>query len=73
MSVVVEYQVIGDERLHCAGCEARICSALLRLPGVRNVQASAQSQQISVSLDSTQVSPEQVHARLQRLGYQVAP
>lgn len=73
MSVLIEYQVIGEERLHCAACEARIGSALLRLPGVRNVQASAQSQQISVTLDSTQVSPEQVRARLQQLGYQVAP
>jgi len=72
MSVVIEYQVIGEERLHCAACEARIGSALLRLPGVRNVQASVQSQQISVTLDSAQVSPEQVRARLQQLGYQVA-
>lgn len=62
MSIVIEFHVIGDERLHCAACEARIGSALLRLPGVRNVQARARSQQISVTLDSTQVSHEQVRA-----------
>ena len=73
MSVLIEYQVIGEERLHCAACEARIGSALLRLPGVRNVQARAQSQQISITIDPTQISPEQVRARLQQLGYQVAP
>jgi len=73
MSVVIEFHVIGEDLIHCAACETRIGSALHRLPGVRNVQASAQSQQISVTLDPTKVSPEQVRARLQQLGYQLAP
>lgn len=71
MTTHIEFQVIGDEKIHCAGCETRIGFALRRLPGVRDVRASTQTQRVAVTIDPEEVRPEQVRARLQELGYQV--
>ncbi len=68
----VNFTVTGEEKIHCAGCEQRIAHVLRRLSGIQDVQASAQSQQVVVTLDPAQTSPEQVRAKLKQLGYQVA-
>ncbi|WP_018991681.1 heavy-metal-associated domain-containing protein [Aromatoleum toluclasticum] len=72
MTTLIDFQVIGDEKIHCSGCETRIGFALRRLPGVRDVQASANTQRIAVSIDPEAVSADEVRARLQALGYEVA-
>lgn len=72
MITQLQLQVTGDEQIHCAGCETRIGFALRRLPGVHEVRASAQTQQVCVSFDLAQVTPEQLRARLQQLGYEAA-
>lgn len=72
MTILIQLQVTGKEKIHCAGCETRIGFALHRLPGVRDVHASAQTQQISVTIDPAEVTPEQLRARLQELGYEAA-
>ncbi len=72
MTIHIEFQVIGDEKIHCSGCETRIGFALRRLPGVREVRASTESQRIAVAIDPEELSVEQVRARLQELGYEVA-
>lgn len=72
MTILIEFQVIGDEKIHCSGCETRIGFALRRLPGVRDVRASAETQLIAVTIDPEEVKPERVRARLQELGYEVA-
>ena len=72
MTLTIQLEVIGEEKMHCAGCETRIGYALRRLSGVREVRASAETQQVSVTLDPALVSAEQVRARLRELGYQVA-
>jgi copper chaperone len=69
--MVVQFEVIGEERIHCAGCESRIATALRRLPGVEEVQASAGTQQVKVTIDPARVSAEDLSARLEQLGYQV--
>lgn len=69
--MVVQFEVIGEERIHCAGCESRIATALRRLAGVEEVQASAETQQVKVTIDPARVSAEVLSARLQQLGYQV--
>lgn len=72
MTIKLELKVIGEETIHCSGCETRIGYALRCLPGIQDVRASAETQDISVTLDPTRISPEQVRARLKQLGYQVA-
>ena len=71
MMTVIQLHVIGAEKMHCEGCETRVSNALRRLPGVRDVQASAATQQIAVTIDPSTVSRQQVCARLQQLGYEV--
>lgn len=67
----LRFTVVGEDRLHCAGCEQRVSSALRRLAGVHAVRASAQTQRVDVTIDAVQVRPEQVRARLEQLGYEV--
>jgi copper chaperone len=69
--MVVQFELIGEERIHCAGCESRIATALRRLPGVEEVQASAETQRVKLTIDPARVSADEVWARLEQLGYQV--
>jgi copper chaperone CopZ len=73
MTDTVQVTVIGEQTLHCAGCEERIRRALRRLPGVQEVEASAHTQQVTVVIDPGRASPDQVRAKLEQLGYQLAP
>lgn len=70
-TTVVQFEVVGEEKIHCAGCESRIATALRRLPGVADVQASAEAQRVSVTIDPARTSENEVRARLEQLGYQV--
>lgn len=67
----IDFMVTGAQKIHCEGCEQRIGTALRRLPGIQEVQASAHTQQVVVTIDPTQVSSDQVRAKLEQLGYQV--
>jgi copper chaperone len=71
MASTAEFIVTGDQKIHCEGCEQRIDRALRRLPGVREVEASAETQRVAVTLDPNQVGPEEVRERLDLLGYEV--
>lgn len=71
MARTTTFTVTGEQKIHCEGCEQRIDRALRRLPGVGNVEASAESQRVIVEMDPEQVSPEQVRQRLDLLGYEV--
>lgn len=73
MTKQVLYRVIGDEKMHCEGCETRVSNALRRLDGVHDVKANANEQSISVSFNTDEVSPEQLESRLDQLGYKVVP
>ncbi|MGQ0523100.1 MAG: heavy-metal-associated domain-containing protein [Betaproteobacteria bacterium] len=69
---VLQFEVIGEEKIHCEGCESRISNALRRLPGVEDVQASAETQRVKVTIDSAKVSADEVRARLALIGYHAA-
>jgi copper chaperone CopZ len=70
MAQTVELVVMGEEKMHCAGCEQRVSKALQRLPGVQEVRASAATQHVLVTIDPNQVGADQVQAKLEQLGYQ---
>lgn len=69
----IEFTVTGKQRIHRSGCEQQIGRALRRLPGIQKAWASALTQRVAVTIDPTQVSPDEVRAKLGQLGYQVAP
>ncbi len=73
MTRTIEFTVIGERKIHCAGCEANIGNALRRIPGVRDVQPSQQTQRVAVKINPAQVNTEQVRAKLEELGYEVTP
>ena len=70
MVQTLEFVVMGEEKMHCAGCEQRVSNVLRGLPGVQEVQANATTQQVRVTIDPSQVGAEQVRAKLEQLGYQ---
>lgn len=71
MSETIDFNVTGETSIHCAGCEQRISRALRRIPGIHKVQTSIRRQQIEVTFEPTQVSPELIQAKLGEIGYEV--
>ena len=71
MARSIDLVVTGKQQIHCAGCELRIETALRRLPGIRDVQASAETQRVVVKANSAVVGSDQVRAKLEELGYTV--
>ncbi len=72
MPQTINFTVNDETKIHCVGCEQRIGNALHRLPGILDVQASAETQRVVATIDSARIGPEQVQEKLERLGYKVA-
>lgn len=71
MTTTMHFAVTGEQAIHCDGCEQRITRALEHLDGVQAVEASAQTQHISVETGPAQIGPDQLHERLALLGYDI--
>jgi heavy metal translocating P-type ATPase len=65
-------KVIGEQTMHCGGCEQTVKFALGQLSGVQSVEASHKTQQINLTFDRQLLNLEQVHQALDRLGYEVS-
>ncbi|MGQ0545661.1 MAG: heavy-metal-associated domain-containing protein [Betaproteobacteria bacterium] len=72
MTTTVHFEVVGEEKIHCGGCESRIATALGCVPGVAAVRANAETQRVSVTLDPARTSADEMRARLEKLGYRTA-
>lgn len=68
----LQFEVVGERKINCSRCEARIGDGLRQLQGVENVQASAETQRVSVTIDPAQVSSDRLRTELEELGYKVA-
>ena len=73
MNKQVKYRVIGEDKMHCKGCETRVIDALNNLKGVQEVQADANEQRISIIFNTDDVGPEELEGRLEELGYKLVP
>ena len=60
---------VVDKAIHCAGCEARIQSILVRMPGVQGAKVSHKTQKVDLTIDSGSVSIQEVKDKLEDLGY----
>lgn len=67
MLTSITFEVIGDQRLTCEGCEQRVERLLKSVPGVDQVRAQAGNQRIQVLFDSTLLEPAAI-ARAIRYG-----
>ncbi len=65
-------KVIGQQTMHCGGCENTVKFTLKQLPGIQDVQASHKTQLIDLSFDTEALDLEQVRQELDWIGYQVA-
>ncbi len=66
MMNTTDFTVVGEEKMHCEGCEQRVGRVLKRLPGVREVQANHRSQHVGVEYDLGQVGEESFLSQVAR-------
>jgi len=66
----VTFEVIGDQRLVCEGCEERVENALKNLQGVRKVRAHSRNQRIDVLFDATSLDASAIAEFIDKVGYQ---
>ncbi len=66
----ITFEVIGDQRLVCEGCEQRVESLLKALPGVEKVRARARNQRIEVLFDAAALEATAIAERLGKAGYE---
>ncbi len=65
-------RVIGEQTMHCGGCENTVKFALKQLPGVQQVEASHGTQLIDLTFDTEKLNLERVRQELEWIGYKVA-
>lgn len=66
----ITFDVVGDQRLTCEGCEQRVERLLKTLQGVGQVRAQAHNQRIEVLFDAALVDATVITERLGEGGYQ---
>ena len=66
----ITFQITGDQRLACEGCEQRVQGLLRTLPGVKQVRAQTHDQRIEVLFETTIVKPDAITIGLAEAGYE---
>ena len=66
----ITFEVIGDQRLVCEGCEERVEHALKALQGVGQVRARARNQHVDVLFDTAVLDAAAIAERIAKAGYQ---
>lgn len=66
----VNFEVIGDQRLFCDGCERRVERLLKALQGVGQVRAQARNQHIEVLFDTAALDAGTIAKHLGDAGYE---
>ncbi len=64
-------EVVGQQTLHCGGCERTVEFTLSQLPGVRVINVDHTTQLIEIALTGDETDLEKVKAELEWIGYQV--
>lgn len=67
------FEIVGDQKLHCEGCENRVMRLVKGIPGVTRVRAQASSQRVDVQFDSGVLSATDIAGRLAQAGYETRP
>ncbi|MBK8002111.1 MAG: heavy-metal-associated domain-containing protein [Verrucomicrobia bacterium] len=70
MFKTITFEVVGDQKLGCEGCEKRVEHALKTLPGVGQVRASASKQRVEVLFDAAKQDAAAIAERISKTGYQ---
>jgi copper chaperone len=70
MMKTVVLEIVGEQRMHCEGCQERVETMLGELPGVRKVRAQARKQCVEVLFDPAQVQAIAIEERMREAGYE---
>ena len=70
MLTSMTFEVVGDQRLACEGCENRVARLLRALKGVERVRAQAGTQRIDVQFDPALANATSIAERLTSAGYE---
>jgi copper chaperone CopZ len=64
-------EVVGQQTLHCGGCERTVEFTLSQLPGVRVINVDHTTQLIEIALTGDETELEKIKAELEWIGYEV--
>jgi copper chaperone len=64
------FEVVGDRRLTCEGCEERVEDLLEAMQGVRKVRARSRKQSVEVLFDGAVLDASAIVERLRGAGYE---
>lgn len=64
------FEIVGEPRLACEGCEQRVERLLKAVPGVGQVRAHASNQRIDVLFDGNVLNTDAIAERVAKAGYQ---
>ena len=62
-------EVVGEQTLHCGGCERTVEFTLSQLPGVRVIDVDHTTQLIEIALTGDETDFEKVQSELEWIGY----
>ena len=65
-----EWRVTG---MDCGSCAAKVRGAVERLPGVGDVDVALMAEQLRLTLDESQTSPERIEKAVRSVGFGIAP
>ena len=65
----ITFEVVGDQRIVCDGCEQRVEKLLKSVEGVDKVRAHMNNQRIDVLFDATRLDASAIAQRLENAGY----
>ena len=65
----ITFEVVGDQRIVCDGCEQRVEKLLKSVPGVDKARANMRNQRIEVLFDAATVDAGAITERLGTAGY----
>ena len=66
----ITFEVVGEKRIVCDGCEQRIAKLLKSVEGVDKVRANMKNQRIDVLFDAARLDPGSLAQRLETAGYE---
>ena len=67
----IKLGVVGEQKMHCRGCERTIEFALARLPGVHTVKADQVSQTVEIVPALGGIDLAEIRSELEWIGYRV--
>jgi copper chaperone len=66
----ITFEIIGQQRLACQGCEERVEDLLRSVQGVKQVRARARNQRVEVLFDTAALEDTAIAERLKSAGYE---